>query len=541
MSAALKQDFDVIIVGGGAGGGMAALALCEAGFKVGLIERGPRYQAKRDYILNHLDWGSRPDPLDSARVDEQTVDQGYYTEYQSAGRAMRRSATIYHRVHGVGGSTLHYQGEAHRFAEHAFTTKRDFGWGVDWPFQYKELEPFYQRAEQLLGVAGINQNPHKTKRGSYPTPAHALSAKSQLLKRAAQKAGMSLIANPLALPTKSLDGRTPCQRSGGCNYGCVFDAKSSVDQVIIPKAEKTGNLTLLSETRVLRIKTDKDGEISSLQCKTKQGIQNLRAATYILATGAVETPRLMLHSTDTNNPTGYANHNDQVGRYYMETVMAKSQIELAADIQNYTGPPIDSRIWDFCKPIDANTNGFVLGSVAYLTPHSHPVSHAIKTTGIGRAHKAKVRNSFGKAITLFGIAEQEPQIQNRVLLGNRNDKDGIPMVQLHCEYSQRDQHTIGVMQDKLKAWANAADTTVVRHGASTLYQSSATHVGGSCRMGEDPQNSVVDRFGKVHGKGNCYITDSSVLVGQGAGDSPSLTIQALALRTADKIISDLKA
>jgi choline dehydrogenase-like flavoprotein len=534
------MDFDIIIIGSGAGGGMAALRLCEQGFNVGLLERGPRFDPRKDYIMNYPDWERRNDPLKHAQQAEQTIDQDYRTEFAHSDKQVLRSPLRYFRVHGVGGSTLHYQGEAHRFAEHAFRTNSEFGWGVDWPIGYSDLAPYYAQAEQLLGVAGAQGNPFKPEREAFPTPAHSLSAKSQIMAAAASKAGFSLLPNTLALPSRSIDGRTPCQHSGTCNYGCVFQAKSSIDQAIIPQAEKTGKLTLLSETRVLNLNIDDAGEVSSVNCVDANGTRRLSAKRYVLAGGAVETPRLMLASTSAAQANGLGNNNDQVGRYFMETVYCTAKFALNSDAKTYTGPPLDARVWDFCKPQDKQTNGFVLGLAGYLHPSIGPSNHAIRTAGIGRSHLARAKETFGRDIYVFGVAEQEPLASNRLTLSDKIDKRGQAKIKVHCEYSERDKHTIDVVMDKLHKWVSHAPSDGIMSTSDTLSRSAATHVGGTCRMGNEASTSVVDSFGKVHGQKNCYIADASVLPTQGAGDSPSLTIQALALRTADRIASDLE-
>jgi len=534
------MEFDVLIVGSGAGGGMTALRLCELGFKVGLIERGPRFDPRKDYVQNYADWETRDDPLDKARSEELTINRGYRTPYTRNNKEALRRPFIYHRVHGVGGSTLHYQGEAHRFGEHTFNIKSQFGVGLDWPINYADLKPYYEQAEKLLGVAGKVGNPFKPDREAFPTAAHALSPRSVLLAESAKKAGFTVQANTLALPSQSIDGRTPCQHSGGCNFGCVFGAKSSVDQAIIPRAEKTGNLKLFTETRALKLSLDKSGEIRGLECQNTQQALTLSAKAYVLAGGALETPRLMLHSPNNELNHSYANQHDQVGRYFMETVMSFTHPKVELDFQTHRGPPLDSRVWDFYYPINAKTSGFVLGSAGFLHPGIGPSRFAEKVNGIGRAHKQKVRDQFGRDLYMFGITEQEPVATNRVFLSDKNDDDGVPKLNIHNVYSQQDHHTLDVMRDKLRAWVDATPGLQHRYTSTTRNRSSATHVAGTCRMGDDPLMSVVDRFGKVHGQSNCYISDGSVMPTQGAGDSPSLTIQALALRTADKIADDLR-
>jgi len=209
------------------------------------------------------------------------------------------------------------------------------------------------------------------------------------------------------------------------------------------------------------------------------------------------------------------------------------------DFRVYTGPPLDSRIWDFYVPSDNQTGGFVLGSAGYLYPATGPISYADRIKGIGRAHKQAMRDNFGKSMYLFGIAEQEPVASNRITLSDKTDDLDIPKVKVHCEYSQRDRHTLNIMQSKLALWQDAVPNSRWTRKFTTVNIASATHVAGTCRMGDDPTRSVVDRFGKIHDCDNGYITDGSVMPTQGAGDSPSLTIQALALRTAERISADL--
>jgi len=531
------SNFDVVIVGSGAGGGMAALRLCERGFKVAMIERGPEFDPRKDYIQNYPDWDLREDPLSEALRSEQTIDLNYRTPLRDSRR--RRAPFRYHRVHGVGGSTLHYQGEAHRFAEHAFDMKTRYGWGLDWPISYHELAPYYQQAENLLGVAGEAGNRYKPRRGPFPTPAHPLSQRSLLLKESARKLGFELLANSLALPSTSVDGRTPCQHSGGCNFGCVFGAKSSIDQAILPRAIKTGNLTVVTDTRATELVLDVQGEVDGVRIVNQDGNSTLRGRNYVLACGAIETPRLMLVSRGPLNEKGYANSFDQVGRYFMETVFARAVPRTRLAINMYGGPPLDSRVWDFCLPKDSHTCGFVLGSAGFLYPEAGPNRQALKIDGIGREHKQKMRENFGRGLYLFGVAEQEPQSGNTVSLSTARDDAGIPKVKVHCEYSSRDKRTLNQISKILDSWIRATPGLAHGQNFSSLNRSAATHVAGTCRMGNCQGDSVVDAFGRVHGQSNCYIADGSVLPTQGSGDSPSLTIQALALRTADKICDEL--
>ena len=549
------ETFDAIVVGSGAGGGFAAMGLAEAGMRVLLLERGRRFEPRRDFPMNHPDWELRsrafrdtegPAGHDASLVleDGASLDPRYaHLRSSSArdeeGKRSHRAPFRYERVFGLGGTTLHYQGEAHRFSDHAFRPASLYGLGVDWPVSYAELAPYYELAEQVLGVAGDAANPFKPPRGPFPTPAHKLSYASQRIAAGASKLGWALLPNSLALPTRSIDGRPPCQRSGGCAQGCIFSAKSSVDLTAIRRAEGTGRIQVLTESRVLTLEMGPDGKIDGIVYRRANGDYRARSRVVLLATGAVETPRLLLASRSASQPNGIANSSGLVGQFFMETLLAEITVRFDQRIDAYKGPPIDSRIWNFSRPArdGAARSGYVLGVSGTLGGFHGPMSHALLLPGLGRAHKDAMRSHFGTLVTLFGIAEQEPRAGNRVTLADSKDPDGIPLARVQSAHSQTDLLALDAMLTRVKELGQAAGAVEVLRQATTYDVPAASHIGGTCRMGVDSRASVVSAYGRSHDVPNLFIADASVLPGQGAGDSPSLSIQALALRTAEHIVT----
>jgi choline dehydrogenase-like flavoprotein len=542
---------DVIVVGAGAGGGFITTALAEAGLSVLVLERGPWFDYTKDFPMRFPDWEKRRRPFHvgsffsdpsieatrGADVATQNLDLCSRSKLDRIEPRERRGSFRYQRVLGVGGSTLHYQGEAHRFPPHAFRTRSLFGYGLDWPLDYDELEPWYAWAEQWLGVAGAPGNPFKAPRGPFPTPAHELSTKSQWVQRGAERLGWSLLPNTLALPSRSYDGRTPCQHSGGCVLGCPFGAKSSVDLAVLPRALRTGRVRILDSTRVLKLETGPDGRIRGVVYVQAGVRKRATADRYVLAGGAVETPRLLLASQNGSHPDGVGNANDRVGRNLMETIFSVLTIQADRPVQAWKGQPIDARIWDFNHPLqDTQRSGFALGVSGTMTAYHGPLSYAQRLGGYGKQHKDAMRERFGRIVNLFGIAEHTPYEENRLLLGEEVDKDGVPKVRVSSDYRQRDLNSLRAMIGGLEALAQACEPDAIMDLYSTYSNSSTTHMAGTCLMGHDPEQSVTDAHGRVHGVENLYIADASVLPGQGMGDSPSLTIQALALRTADYMV-----
>lgn len=536
----------MVIAGAGAGGGFAALTLTRRGLKVLLLERGKRFDFSKDFPMNHPDWELRPRAFNSRvgtivrrrgaeiRLEDRDICSGHYDDgiNLQQGIPTRRGPFNYQRAIGLGGSTLHYQGEAHRYPEHAFHPRERYGWGEDWPIDYAALEPYYDEVEKILGVAGIANNPFKVERGDYPTPAHMLSTASQLARRGADKLGWSLLENSLALPSRSLDGRVPCQHSGGCVQGCRFGAKSSVDLTAIRQAEATGNLTIITHARLLQIETGNNGEINGFVFSNEGKTQSVQATRYILALGAIETPRMLLASQSSQHVAGIGNQSDNVGRNFMETISINLLCHADQALHSYKGPPLDARIWDFCKPEEPLRSGYVLGVSGTVGGRQSPLSYAWNTRGIGLEHKNKMRQQFGRDIQLFGVAEHIADPDNRVQLSEKLDRDGVPRVEIRSDYGPDDRQTLRAMKENIIKWADACELG----NRSSLYSSydipGAAHVGGTCRMGRDPAYSVTNARGQVHGVQNLYITDASVLPTLGAGDSPSLTIQALAMRIA---------
>ena len=530
---------DVIVIGAGAGGAFATAALAEAGFSVLVIERGPWFDYEKDFPMRHADWERRRrafrgssffgdstiDFTRGAPIRQEDFDLCSRNQLDKVEKRERRGSFRYQRVNGVGGSTLHYQGEAHRFPRHAFKSQSLFGIGVDWPLDYVELEPYYTKAEQWLGVAGNPGNPFKASRDTFPTPGHPLSIKSQWVRQGAETLGWSLLPNTLALPSRSYDGRTPCQHSGGCVLGCPFGAKSSVDLAVMPRALRTGNVRVLDKTRVLELECAKDGSISGVICLHEGERKRATGSKYILAGGAIETPRLLLVSQNRMYPNGIGNNYNRVGRNLMETIYTILTVEADVPVQSWKGPPIDSRIWDFNHPEEGSgLNGFVLGVSGTMTGYHGPLSYARRIGGIGSEHKNAMRNRFGRIVNLFGIADHAPHQDNRIMLSDKLDKEGVPKVTVDSDYKEVDRNTLRSMIHRLGELAEACAPEKVMGLYSTYSSISATHLAGTCMMGNDPESSVTNTYGQVHGITNLFITDASVLCGQGMGDSPSLTI-----------------
>ncbi|MFK7898232.1 MAG: GMC oxidoreductase [Myxococcota bacterium] len=564
----MSEVYDVCIIGSGAGGGFAAASLAKSGAKVLLLEAGPRFTPS-DYPAHDPQFELKttpfvgatnaaaqrswtPGPPESLSPDFPELRSDSPSAY-AAPSPTHRHAFSYSHVHGLGGTTLHYQGEAHRFPPHAFRMREKHGVASDWPIDYGTLAPYYAQAEQALRVAGDPGNPFKAARDAFPSTAHPAGKMGRFVAQGASRLGWQSLPNTLAILKAAAPNREACHYCNGCIRGCAVGAKSSVDVAVIPAALATGNLVLKTQQRVLRLEHGSDGRIKSVIAVdlaaaeasdrasngSVTGAREIRyeARSFILATGAIETPRLMLASAGGAHPRGVGNGNDLVGRGLMETLYVYRFGTAEESLESHVGVPIESRIWDFNGSAAAKEsgvpNGFALGQMAGF--FEGPVGTALEgAEGFGRAHREQLRARFGYGTTLIAIAEQLPRAENRVVLSDEMGPQGTPLARIDATLNDQDLKTVRAMHRRVVELEDAAGLTY--KGQSTAYDTpSATHVGGTCPMGLASDHSVVDAEGFVWGAPNLAIADASVLVTQGAGDSPSLTIQALALRTADAL------
>jgi choline dehydrogenase-like flavoprotein len=417
-----------------------------------------------------------------------------------------------------------------------------FGVGEDWPMNYKDLEPYYKEAEELLGVAGDHNNPFKPQRKPFPMPAHPLGCPSQRVKMGIAKLGLTLLQNSLAIPTRSYRGRPACIYCRGCGYGCMIGDKGSVDLVMIQPAEATGKLTVRTGARALKVDVNKKGMAEAVIWKRNTGINKSYGKVIVVSCGAIETPRLLLNSISPLFPNGLANTNGLVGTYLMTHLSTALMVYFDRPIKSYQGLPIDARIWDFSAPkkVKEQGAGFTLGVMGAPEGLVSPARFAtVIAPGWGKSHKEYMKKHYGAHTSVFGVADHNPRRENTVTLASVKDENGMSKAKVTVRMQDTELKLIKLMIEKCAEIAAASGAKTVGTFTSLDMMGSA-HVAGTARMGTAGEDSVVNSFGQSHDVRNLFIADSSTLVTQGCGDSPALTIMALALRTADYIASIMK-
>ncbi len=518
---------DVIVIGSGAGGGVIAKELGEAGLKVIVLEAGKRYKPYEDYPTHALDFEVRA----ASTFLPDDVRRDLYT-------APRNHAFNYSRAKGVGGSTLIYHAMTPRFHESDFRVYSEDGVADDWPITYADLEPYYTKVEYELGVSGpvgLDRNPFEPPRSqAYPTPAHEFNKASRTIKRGADRLGLHLVREPLAIPTKDWNGRPACISAGTCTMGCKISAKSSIDVTYIPKAEKTGRVELRAECMARKISIGNDGKVRSVVYFDKDGGENeIFARAIVVAGNAVETARLLLLSKSKLFPHGLANSSGLVGKRFMEHLSVFAHGIFPERLDPWRGVPTGGIIQDFYAT--RTTNGFVRGWTTSVENEGQwPLSTANRIDGWGEEHKARMKEIFGHVVGVASDGEQLPAESNRITLNySVKDNHSLPVPHITNRWENNDSAMIAAMSKSHAQILEAAGATEV--SVHPCVAGDSSHYLGTCRMGKDPRTSVVDSWCRSHDVANLFIGDGSVFV-TGAAVNPALTISALATRTADGMI-----
>jgi len=519
---------DVCVIGAGAAGAVVAKKLGEAGFRVVVLEAGPRFNPARDYPTRQHDFEVAGPALFKPKDPRRDL-------YTWGG------AQWFHfsRIKGVGGSTLVYTGISRRFHVSDFRVRSIDGVADDWPITYEDLAPYYDEVERELGVAGQAGAPGEAPRGPYPLPPFGFNCASKTIQRGAQKLGWVLWPSPLAINSVPYDGRPACVRCGATTVtGCPIGAKGTADVTYIRKAEATGRVEVRPLCTAREITVDAQGRARSVIYFDPDGEEQEQVARLVvLAANAVESPRLLLLSKSSLFPQGLANSSGLVGKYFTEHLAVFTNAVFEQRIDPWRGPHAGGMIEHFYET--RPEHDFVRGwTFEVNNGWFWPYSTARKIPGWGQPHKDAMRRLFGRMVSIATVGEQLPNINNTVTLDPKVvDNYGVPVPRITNTLGDNDRAMIKAIKARVVELLEAAGAVEI--GEPTHKPGGSSHYLGTCRMGDDPQSSVVNRWCQSHDVPNLFVVDSSCFVTGGAAN-PCLTIQALAARSADYMIEQAK-
>lgn len=557
--------FDAIVIGSGMSGGIAAKELTERGLKVLVIERGKMIDPAKDYMDHLMPWelpNNNEVPQDEV-AEHWPVQSMCYAFGSATSKFFAKDSEqplstpedkpfAWIKGDHLGGRSVMWGRQSYRLSDIDFGANAKDGHGVDWPIRYADLKPWYDHIETFIGVAGSNEGLEQLPDGKF-LPAFELNDAEKQFKASveAKFPGRKVISGRVANLSKAQPqheelGRTSCQARSICERGCRFGAMHSSLTSSLPAAQRTGNLTIVTDAIVHSLVQDpKTGRITAVKvidAKTNEG-RTYEAKIFFLNASTLGSAQILLNSANEANPRGLANGSDQVGRNLMDHMYG------LATIAAFPGPedsyyhgrrPTGIYIPRF-RNVTEPGEGFVRGygyqggvsRVGWRQMALHPGV-------VGAEIKVRAHTLGPWTAMVAGFGEVLPNPDNRMTLhATRKDKWGIPIPHVEYAIGPNEKAMIKHIFDDARAMLEAAGGQVILQTKEPATPGLGIHEMGSARMGLDPKTSVLNKFNQAHEVANLFITDGSAMASSGC-QNPSLTYMALSARAADHAVQLLK-
>jgi choline dehydrogenase-like flavoprotein len=557
------KTYDVVIVGSGAGGGVAAQVLANAGAKICMLEAGGWFDCTKQskmfqwpYEVPHRGAPTRQMPLgyfDATLLGGWEVPGEPYINAPG-------SDWMWWRARMLGGRTNHYGRISLRMGPYDFKPYSRDGKGADWPITYEELAPYYDKAEELIGVFGTAEGMENAPDGKF-LPPPAPRGYEKVIQMASDKLKIPCIPSRLAILTRPHNGRPSCHYCAECGRSCGVNANFNSPGVHIFPAMKTGNLEVRTGAMAREVLTGPDGlarGVAYVDKKTRRDVE-VRAKIVVLAASCCETARILLNSKSGQFPNGLANSSGLVGRYVMDTV--GSSVSGYAPILEDLPPRNEDGVggmhlympWWLYKEQKAGKLPFARGYHIELgggrrMPGGGALSHypmRFLGGGYGADMKRDLRKLYGGEIHFAGRGEMIPNNDSYCEIDPHvSDQWGIPVLRFHFKWSEDELQQAKHMQDTFKELIEACGGIVTsssdaKHNWGIEHGGQVKHEVGAARMGNDPKKSVLNSYCQAWDVKNLFVTDGAPFVSN-ADKNPTLTITALGWRTSEHIAEEVR-
>ena len=559
QKASQRKTYDVCIVGSGAGGGMAAYVLTQAGADVIMLEAGGMWDLAKDSAM--LEW-----PYESPRRGASTKDHpfgefdGCIGGWDIEGEPYTRAAGTqfdWWRARMLGGRTNHWGRISLRFGPDDFQRRNLDGLGDNWPITYADVAPYYDRVDRLVGVFGSKEGLHNHPDSIFlppPTP----RCWELMVKQAADRLRITCIPSRLSILTESIHGRAACHHCGQCNRGCKTNSNFSSTGVLIPPAMATGKLTLVTNAMAREVTTDARGLATGVSYVNKLtgADEHVNARVVVLAASACESARLLLNSRSSRFSHGLANSSGVVGKYLTDTTgtdvggYIPRMVDHVPHNEDGVGGAhlympwwLDNRKLDFPRGYHIELWGG-LGVPAY--GFMGGIQRYPSGGGYGKSLKDDYRKYYGATVGFSGRGEMIPNEESYCELDpGVVDQWGIPVLRFHWKWSDHEYKQVKHMQETFRSLVAQMGGEVFspmpskEEGYGIAAGGQIIHELGTTRMGNDPARSVLNAHGQAHDVKNLFVVDGGPFVSQ-ADKNPTWTILALSWRTSEYIADQRK-
>ncbi len=516
----VREKYDLLIVGAGAAGSLIAAYAAEAGKRVLVLEAGP--ERKLTDLISSQIWARRL-KWSGAPVDE----QGNF-----------RIGHNFNAGYGTGGSALHHYGVWPRLHESDFSVRSEHGKGLDWPFDYATVRPYYDRVQAEVGLSGDAEAEIWRPDGEkYPMPALPVFAQGRVLSKGFAEQGLRTAPIPLAINSRQFQGRAACLYDGWCDAGCPTGALANPLVTYLPRATRAG-AELRHNATVLRV-------LQGVSARKASGVEyvdgsgdkhSALADTVVLAAFTVQNARLLLNSGSEAHPQGLSNSNDLVGRYLMTHPSRTVFGLMREETQPHLGPT-GGQLMSHDNYAQKQQSEKAFGSYQWLIANAAKPNDLVSIANsrpdiFGAALEPFMQKASKHFAQMNAVGEDIALSENRVSLSSKRDTYGAPLAVASHNITAETQAMADLALQQGMSIVEAAGADEVWHGNPF-----GMHVLGGTVMGKDPTTSVTDEYGRCHEMDNVYIAGPGLFPSSGAVN-PTFTIHALALRTVEFVLKN---
>lgn len=564
------EKFDAVIVGSGAGGGMAAYILSKEGLKVCLIEAGPMYDPAKNITQLKNPWESPRRGASTAFRPFGDFDASYWG-WQIDGEpytTAKGTQWDWWRARMLGGRTNHWGRISLRFGPKDFKRRSIDGLGEDWPISYDDIKPYYDRIDKLIGVFGSVEGIENEPDGIFlPPPKPRLH--ELMIKNSATKMGVPVIPSRLSILTKKInDDRGQCFFCSQCNRGCTVHADFSSSSVLVLPAMKTGNLTVINNAMAREVLTDSNGLATGVSYVDKNDLSEYQVfgRSVILAASACESSRLLLNSKSSRYPNGLANSSNVVGKYLHDSTGAAmgGYLPQLFGRKRYNedgvgGMHVYSPWWGENKKLDFPRGYHIeywggMGQPAYGFGFGIEGQNGLyavngkkkEAGGYGASLKEDVRYFYGAGVGMAGRGEAVALESNYCEIDpNVVDKYGIPVLRFNVKYTDYEIKQAKHMKETFKEIMHGMGAVITwgDDGPDTNYglesPGKIIHEAGTARMGSNPKTSALNGYNQAHDCKNLFVVDGAAFTSQ-ADKNITWTILALSMRASEYLVDQMK-